>query len=140
MDPEKNKKIVEEFFQGLNGKNPHVLAEFFVPGSLLAGGFVSQMMVMKMAFPDNSFTVNQIVADENLVMISGTIRGTHTGPLAGLPAFGRLEPPIPPTGKAVLAEVMFSFSLKDGKIVSLSSVFDQTALLQQTGWKITPPG
>jgi hypothetical protein len=68
-----------------------------------------------------------------------TARGTNTGPLVGLPAFGHFDQPLPPTSKWALVTGMYIFTVSDGKIVSLAYEIDQVGLLQQLGWTLTPP-
>jgi predicted ester cyclase len=60
--------------------------------------------------------------------------------LVGLPAFGRFETPVPPTGKSVTASGTYVFTVSDGKIVSFAAELDQIGLLRQLGWTFTPPG
>jgi predicted ester cyclase len=53
-------------------------------------------MSMKTLFSDNSFTSNEMVAEADKMVVRMTMNGTHTEPVTGLPAFGRLDQPVPP--------------------------------------------
>lgn len=80
-----------------------------------------------------------MVAEGNKVAISVTTHGTNTGPLVGLPAFGRLETPVPPTGKSVTGSGMYIFTVSDGKIEKFAVELDQIGMLRQLAWTFTPP-
>jgi hypothetical protein len=93
-----------------------------------------------MPFPDSHFTVDEILAEGNKVVARVTMHGTNTGPLVGLPAFGRLETPVPPTGQSVTHSGVYIFTVSDSKIMSYAVELDQVGLLRQLGWTFTPPG
>jgi predicted ester cyclase len=140
MTIEDNKALVQRFIdEALNAGNTAAIADFCVPGSLFAGGIEGQIIAMKMAFPDNHFTIEDILAEGDNVAVRGTIHGTNTGPLVGLPAFGRMETQVPPMGKSVMVSVMNFFTVSEGKIVSFAAELDQIGLLRQLGWTFTPP-
>jgi len=97
------------------------------------------MQSMRVAFPDNHLTIDELLAEDALVAARVTIRGTNSGPLVGLPAFGRLEKPVPATGRAVVTTGIYVFRIAEGRIASLAFELDQVGLLQQLGWTLTPP-
>jgi predicted ester cyclase len=135
-----NKALVQRFVaEIMNAGNTASMADFCVAGSRFAGGFAGQITVIKTAFPDFQWTIDDMFADGNKVAVRMTARGTNTGPLVGLPAFGRFDQPLPPTSKWTLVTGMYIFTASDGKIVSLASEIDQLGLLQQLGWTFTPP-
>lgn len=141
MTIEENKALVQRFIdEVMNGGNTAAIAEFCVPGSMFAGGIEGQIRAMRTAFPDNVLTIEDIVAEGDKVVMRVTTRGTNTGPLVGLPAFGRLETPVPPTGKAVRGSGVYVFTVRDGKIASYAAAIDQLGLLRQLGWTFGPPG
>jgi predicted ester cyclase len=140
MSIEENKELVQRFIEEVfNAGNTAAIADFTVPGSLLTGGLASQIMGMRTALPDTRFTIDEMVAEADKVVARVTQRGTNTGPLVGLPAFGKLELPVPPTGRPVMVTSIHIFKIKDGKVVSTTAEIDQIGLLQQLGWSITPP-
>jgi len=61
--------------------------------------------VLRPAFPDLSVEVHDQLAEGDKVTTRKTLRGTHTGPLQG----------IPPTGKGVAIEVIDIVRLRDGQ-------------------------
>jgi steroid delta-isomerase-like uncharacterized protein len=75
------------------------------------------------AFPDLTGTVEEVLAEGDRVALRVTARGTHSGPLLGLP----------PTGKPVTFAGMEFFRLQAGRIVESWGHFDAVSLLQQLG-------
>jgi predicted ester cyclase len=137
---EDNKTLVERFInEVMNAGNTASIADLCVTGSMFAGGIEGQIGAMKSGFPDNHFAIDDILAEGNKVAVRVTIHGTNSGPLVGLPAFGRFETPVPPTGKSVIGTGMYLFTVSEGKILSYASEIDQIALLRQMGWSFTPP-
>jgi predicted ester cyclase len=141
MTIEDNKTLVQRFIDDvMNAGNTYAIADLCVPGSMFAGGIEGQIEAMKTAFPDIHFAIDDILAEGDKVAVRVTSHATNTGPLVGLPAFGRLETPVPPTGKSVTSGGMYIFTVSDGKIVSFAVELDQIGLLRQLGWTFTPPG
>jgi predicted ester cyclase len=141
MSLEDNKILVRQFIdEVMNDGNTAAIARFCVEGSMFAGGIEGQIKAMKSAFPDMHLTIDDILAEGDKVAVRVTTHGTNTGLLVGLPAFGRLKTPVPPTGKAVTGSGIYVFTVSDGKVVSYAAEIDQIALLRQLDWKFTPPG
>ena len=140
MSLEENKALVRRFIdEVLNAGNIAALTNFCIPGSMFARGFEGQVKAFKLGFPDNHFTIDEIVAEDDKVAVHATMHGTNTGPLVGLPALGTFATPAPPTGISVLWNRIYIFSVADGKILNFTAESDQLGLLQQLGWTFTPP-
>ena len=75
------------------------------------------------AFPDGRITVDDQLAEGDLVATRWTGRGTQNGELMG----------IPPTGKQVTVSGITISRLKDGKIVEEWSNWDTLGMLRQLG-------
>jgi steroid delta-isomerase-like uncharacterized protein len=75
------------------------------------------------AFPDLHFTIEGLVAEGDLVAGRLTMRGTHEGPLMG----------IPPTGRRVEQAHMHFVRFRDGKAVEHWGVRDDVGMLRQLG-------
>jgi predicted ester cyclase len=141
MSLEDNKALVQRFIDEVfNAGNTAAIANFCILGSMFARGIEGQIKAMKMGFPDNHFTIDDILAEGNKVAVHATMHGTNTGPLVALPAFGGFETPVPPTGKSVIWSRMYIFTVSDGKIMNFAAESDQIGLLQQLGWAFIPPG
>ena len=80
------------------------------------------------AFPDLRFDVQRTLADGDFVVIHWMASGTHTEPLT--PMSGET---IPPTGKKVSLPVIVITKIKDGKIASEWTGWDQVEMLTQLG-------
>lgn len=140
MSLEENKVLVQRFIdQVMNEGNTAAIADFCLPGSMFAGGLEGQINAMKTTFPDLYTTVENMICEGDRVAVQVTTQGTNTGPLVGLPAFGRLETPVPPTGRTVIGSAIYVFKIADGKIISYAAELDQIGLLRQMGWTFTPP-
>jgi len=140
MSLDKDKALVRRFIdEVMTAGNTGAIAELCVPGSAFGAGIEGQVRGMKTAFPDLHMSIDEIFAEGNKIAVRVTTRGTNTGPLVGLPAFGRLEKPVPATGKSVTGSGMYMFTISDDKIVSFAYEIDQIGLLQQLGWTFTPP-
>jgi steroid delta-isomerase-like uncharacterized protein len=75
------------------------------------------------AFPDGRITIDEQLAEGDLVATRWTGRGTHQGELMGIPA----------TGKQVTVAGVTLSRLKDGKVVEEWSNWDTLGMLQQLG-------
>ena len=140
MSLEDNKALVQRFIaEVFNAGNMAVIADFCIAGSMFARGIESQLKAMKTGFPDNHFTIDDMLAEGDKVAVHATMYGTNTGPLIALPAFGRFETAVPPTGKSVIWSRMYIFTVSDDKIVNFAAESDQIGLLLQLGWTIAPP-
>lgn len=74
-------------------------------------------------FPDGRITIDEQLAEGDLVATRWTGRGTHQGELMG----------IPPTGKQVTVSGITISRVKNGKVVEEWSNWDTLGMLQQLG-------
>lgn len=77
----------------------------------------------RQAFPDGQYSIDQIIAEGDMVMVRWTGRGTNTGEGNGLPA----------TGKHIEATGITVFHIVGGKIVEEWNEYDMLGLLRQLG-------
>jgi steroid delta-isomerase-like uncharacterized protein len=75
------------------------------------------------AFPDIHVTIEDIVAEGDIVMHRQTMRGTHLGEFFG----------IPPTGKSVVMTGTHLFRVADGKLIEHHANNDDLGMLRQLG-------
>ena len=131
MSPiESNKRIVRKLFEeALNKGNLELLPDLFAAdytgpqGEKGPAAFRVTIEPLLKAFPDIHYTIKDLVAEDDKVVISWIWHGTHTGQFRNIPA----------TGKAVSNEGMAIFVLKDGKIVGASIQTDRLGFLQGLG-------
>lgn len=86
-------------------------------------GYKSNVTAFRSAFPDINYTLDQIIAEGDLVAIRLTGHGTQQGSFMG----------IPPTGKKVSFGGMTYVRIQDGKVIERWGISDIPALLQQLG-------
>jgi steroid delta-isomerase-like uncharacterized protein len=99
----------------------------YVPGSPepIRGkaGFREFVSAYLTGFPDGKITVDELIAEGDVVAIRWTGRGKNTGELLGMP----------PSGKQVTLSGMSFTRIVDGKAVEDWTTWDQLAMLQQLG-------
>jgi steroid delta-isomerase-like uncharacterized protein len=79
--------------------------------------------MFKGAFPDATFTPEQVLAEGETVAARIRIRGTHQGEFMGIPA----------TGKQIEVQAIDIVSFADGKATAHWGVSDMMALMMQLG-------
>jgi steroid delta-isomerase-like uncharacterized protein len=79
--------------------------------------------MFKAAFPDATFTPEQVLAEGDLVAARVRIRGTHQGEFVGVPASGR----------SIDVQAMDIVHFRDGIATAHWGVTDAMAMLQQLG-------
>lgn len=89
---------------------------------------VETMETVRAAFPDLVLIPHEIIAEDDIVAVRMTQRGTHEGTFMG----------IEPTGNSFEINAMGFVRLEDGKIVERWGVPDLFRLLQQLGQKELP--
>lgn len=94
-ETEKNKELVLAFYLSANhGLKADLLASDLVgraPGVPQFGkeGFLRGIAELTEAFPDGTYTNDEIVAEGDRVVTVGRFRGTHLRPFHGMPPTGR---------------------------------------------------
>jgi steroid delta-isomerase-like uncharacterized protein len=78
---------------------------------------------MLAAFPDLHVQVEHLIAEGETVVAEWTLRGTHQGPLLGIPA----------TGRSIAVAGVSIIRFRDGAPVADSRVWDYAGLLRQIG-------
>jgi predicted SnoaL-like aldol condensation-catalyzing enzyme len=133
MDIEKNKKIVREFYDAVFRKHDLAAVDRFMHNDYIQHnpdacqgltGFVDFHKGFFAAAPDFCATINQMVAEGDLVYVYNTITGTHTG-------YGFLDHA--PTGNKIRFDAVDMFRLRDEKLCEHWDVADTRALFSQVG-------
>jgi steroid delta-isomerase-like uncharacterized protein len=78
---------------------------------------------LRTAFPDMHFTLLDLIACDDRVVVRWTMDATHEGPLAGIPA----------TGKRVQQRANVICRMENGKIAEIWAQMDQVGMLRQLG-------
>ena len=79
--------------------------------------------MLRTAFPDLHFTIEELVAEADTVAGRVTMRGTHLGPFQGIPATGR---------SFEQAQTHF-VRFRDGKAIEHRAVRDDLGMMRQLG-------
>ena len=89
--------------------------------------FKQLVVMLRTAFPDLHFTLEEVIAEDDKVMTRALLRGTHRGEYLG----------IAPTGKPVAVMGMVVLRIAQGKFQEGWLMMDNLGLLQQLG--MVPP-
>ncbi|SCV54221.1 uncharacterized protein FFB14_13531 [Fusarium fujikuroi] len=105
----------------------HESAEFHIPFDSKplngVGGYLEMLGMMRAAFPDIQWAVEQIITEGDAVVLRSKTRGTQTGPFMGFP----------PSGKSFEIVGMNLFTFSEGKIVKEQGLPDLFGILKQIG-------
>ena len=129
MDPH-----VERALQSFNDHDTDALLDEFAPdgtfvdplldGEVTGGALREYTEEIFTGFPDVTFDQKRVItAGEGAYAIEATYRGTHEGPIEG----------IPPTGKSVAVESMTVIDVSDEGITAWRDYWDQQAFSEQLG-------
>jgi predicted ester cyclase len=131
---DQNKRSVEKLFDTFNHEDLTPLDELVGPeyvgaqGDQGPAGFRKVITVLRAAFPDIRYTVDEVLAERDGVAVRWHWTGTHRGPFRGFA----------PTGRSVSNSGTGIFRCKDGKIVAASLETDRLGFLEQIG--VVPAG
>ena len=132
MSTDANKAIIRDFFEQVWNQADEAAIDRFIAEDAAGNdpdfgigreGFKRQWRNWRAAFPDLHFEVEELVAEDDVVVSRWTLTGTHTGQFLG----------IPPTGRAIRVGGMSLDHLKDGLLVSGFDGWDNLGLRQQLG-------
>ncbi|HEX5532231.1 MAG TPA: ester cyclase [Actinomycetales bacterium] len=131
---ERNKAVIRRFVAEVqNGKDFDVYDELNdpdfvnlssppgVPPDRESGKLFLQAFAQ--AYPDATFTVDDMIAEGDQVVTKKTMSGINTGDFAGVPA----------TGRRVTFQYVDIMRVRDGRIVQHWNIIDQLSWLTQLG-------
>jgi steroid delta-isomerase-like uncharacterized protein len=133
MSVEQNKatllnKHLEMFNEGNLSIADEIISPNYVyqsPAGELKGpeGMKQMVQTFRTAFPDGTFTIDDMVGEGDQVAVRYTLTGTLKGEYYG----------IPPTGKQVNITAGFFYKFENGKEVEALSFMDSLSFYQQLG-------
>ena len=135
MSPEENKAQYQRTFEEVFNQGnlaivddlvaPDFLNHEVPPGMNNRGPDSTRQIVMMLrtAFPDLHFTIEEVVAEGDTVAGRVSMSGTHLGPFQG----------IPPTGRSFQQAHMHFVRFRDGKAVEHRAVRDDLGMMRQLG-------
>lgn len=138
MATETNKQVVRRFYdEVLNSGDLDVLEQIAVANyeehDMLPGqgtgltGLRDRVTMLQTAFKPR-FTIEDVIAEGDRVVVRWTNSGTHVGDFLGIPA----------TGKSVTVAGIDIYRVQDGRMAEHWHVIDQLSMLQQLG--VIPSG
>jgi len=139
-DTEANKELVRSVYDAFNARDTAaveaLLADTFVDrmpamGQAAGGaGFAQGYGLYNPGLPDLQVEIENMVAEGNEVSARLTGRGTHQGPVFG----------VPPSGAPVIYEAISLWRIADGKLAEVWHVEDNLSLAIQVGAIPALPG
>ena len=133
MTKQENETIVRRTWEELFNKGNLAAADELIaanfknhaaPGAPAGPASFKQLVTFyRSAFPDAQFTIEDVLADGEKVVMRNTFSGTHRGPFMG----------IAPTGRRVSQEQIHIVHVASGQVVEHWAVRDDLSLLQQLG-------
>jgi steroid delta-isomerase-like uncharacterized protein len=138
MSTERNKQAVRRFYdEVLNSGNLDALEELAVPhyeeNDMLPGqgaglsGLRDRVSMLRAAL-EPTFTLDDVIAEADKVVVRWTNSGTHVADFLGLPA----------TGKSFSHAGIDIYRFRDGKMAEHWHVVDMLSFLQQLGFVPSP--
>jgi predicted ester cyclase len=145
MSPEENKANVRRYLEEWsNREDPSVVEEVIAPEWVSHGtqsftatpsglprgvaGVKQLHDEVRAIWPDNRWTIDDMLAEGDRVAVRMTNRATHRGTYRG----------IPPTGKVVTFSAIWIYRVVDGKIVEAWRSADDLGRVVQIGGRIVP--
>lgn len=134
MAREDKMRLMDRFLTFINTANPemaneliHPEAIFYVPGNPEPmrgpGGYMAIVGMMRDAFPDVQWKIDDSVFDGEKVAVRFTMSGTHENTFFGIPA----------TGKTFEVKAMNFYRFENRQIVEEYGLPDMFGLLRQLG-------
>ncbi len=136
---EQNKEIVTRFVEAWNTGDFEAFKEVLAPDyayylpsrstkPMSLEETIEMFKMLQKAFPDISWSLEELIATEDKVIIRVIERGTHEGEFMGIPATGN---------KYETSEISIS-RIENGKIVECWEELDLLGLMQQLGMELKP--
>jgi steroid delta-isomerase-like uncharacterized protein len=135
---EENKALVHRYFEAHNERNPAAVAELlsddFVRNNVAfpqqdqpsgAADDVARVEEWLATFPDLQISVEELIAEGDIVMTYVVWRGTQDGPI---PQWGA-----PATGRPMAREAAGLWRVECGQLAEVSVVVDNLTMLRQLG-------
>lgn len=112
------RQFIDDYFAAMTSqtKTEELLSQYITEASLK-----EHIREAETAFPGYQIVRHQVVADDDIVAVRGTVQGVHKGDFAGIAL----------TGKQVSADLMIFYRVNDGRIVEHWMQWDLKGLLDQ---------
>lgn len=135
-----NKKLIRRFYdEAINRRDATAAAEFYTVNAKNHGrrvgrsGMKAVFDTLFSTFPDFSYRIDEITAEDDRVVCKVTMHGTHLGQPILSHAFGGMLSGVAPTGKHVEVMQFHSFRIDGAQISEHAAVRDDLGMLIQLG-------
>ena len=136
---EQNKELARKWLEAWNKGDFESFKELLAPDFVLyypsrstkpiyQGETIEIGKMLQKAFPDINWSMEELIATEDKVVIRVIERGTHEGEFQGIPA----------TGNKYEMSAIWISRIENGKIVEQREDFDMLGLYQQLGMELKP--
>jgi len=136
---EQNKEVVKRFFEEFNQGNAEIYKELFAPDyayyapsnspqPMSREEIMEFMKTFFEAFPESIWSIEDLIAAGDKVIVKFIYRGTHEGEFLGVPA----------TGNKVEMGGIIITRIENGKIVEDRDESDMFGFMQQLGMELKP--
>ena len=133
MSEEDNKALTRHVVDLINRREMDSAFELYTPDYIYHGpggqelrgrdGIRGLWAVFLAGFPDLQASVDEIIAEADLLTLRWTVRGTHAGEFLGIAA----------TGKRMALPITEVFRIVDGQLSEAWDQYDRLHLLEQIG-------
>ena len=118
-----NKEVIRRLYEeAMNKRNIALLPEL-ISATYDGPDFKQVVTGLTDAFPDAQWSVKDIVAEGNKVVVFQQFQGTHSGPFQHIPA----------TGRRVATDGVVAYELRDGKVIHSETLTNRLGFLQDLG-------
>jgi steroid delta-isomerase-like uncharacterized protein len=127
-----NKSVIRRWVEAFNRRDLEAGAQLMdasyvrhLPGLDSRGpeGFKQVAAAFLAGFPDSRLTIDDLIAEDDRVVVRFTVRGTHRGEFAGIPA----------TSRPITVSVIMVTQISHGKMIESWEVLDQFSLFHALG-------
>ena len=134
-----NKTLVKRMYEAANERDFEVYKEvvapeyaWYVPSrnteSISREGTIEFLREMFSAFPDCHWSIEDLIAEGNIVVSRFIFRGTHEGEYQGIPA----------TGNKIEISGFMMTRIENGKLVEDKEDVDMLGMMMQLGMELKP--
>jgi len=136
---EQNKEVVRKMFEAWGKGDFETYKELLAPDYVYYLPSISSKpmsleetiemgKMLRKAFPDISWSMEELIAEDDKVIFLFVFRGTHEGEFGGIPA----------TGNKIESSGIMITRIENGKVVEDKEEFDQLGLMMQLGMELKP--
>ena len=142
---EENKVLIRRLHDGINRRDAKAAAALYAVDTVNHGHVVGRKGMQEIfetlfeTFPDFSYRILELTAEDDRVVCKVMMSGTHLGePTVRNTAFGGMLKGVKPTGRKVECLQFHSFRVRGSEIVEHAAVRDDLGMLTHLG-VVEPP-